>query len=560
MLRVIAIVAGLVSALVLICLGLATPVGLRTVHPALLTEAGRDTPTVAEMAEIFLDGNLVGPAKLFAELLPEESIKRTQIEATIGELEQRFPQYRRFGGPDPYMEAFVDSGVSFPSDDSRVMYLLAGSGVRRELTSVLSASPNRLVESILNTRTMTPLQRFLPIETGGGAPFEAAILTTALLAQANYLNVALVRDLQGIASRAVDGEMREVNSMEIFLLGVVSASKRTNWRQLTQWVAVCDSTEDLARTGALARGNPDAFPLLYAAIIMSEDPAAVADYMDKHGAERGWQDLGAAVNAGTGAVSFLVGRGEPLFHPHLVRRGLDRALRSIGFGDPAVSLAGWALAHPTAAIIIRLLLFFIGGFVLAMTFQGIVPAGGRETSRRWDLFSVLRYLGSAAIVMLLAMWFAEPQMFSKYAEQTSELSIEFTIANPAEILQEKAMPEPTLDQVTLLVLLIFFLVQFVIYVVCLIKVTQIRRQSVSPELKLKLIDNEDNLFDTGLYVGLSGTLTALIMLAMGIIQASLIGAYSSTLFGILFVAVLRICHVRPLRRRLLIESDKWAGR
>jgi hypothetical protein len=32
-------------------------------------------------------------------------------------------------------------------------------------------------------------------------------------------------------------------------------------------------------------------------------------------------------------------------------------------------------------------------------------------------------------------------------------------------------------------------------------------------------------------------------------------AYASTLFGILFVAVLKICHVRPYRRKLILESE-----
>jgi hypothetical protein len=32
-------------------------------------------------------------------------------------------------------------------------------------------------------------------------------------------------------------------------------------------------------------------------------------------------------------------------------------------------------------------------------------------------------------------------------------------------------------------------------------------------------------------------------------------AYSSTSFGIIFVSVLKIFHVRPMRRKLIIESE-----
>ena len=74
------------------------------------------------------------------------------------------------------------------------------------------------------------------------------------------------------------------------------------------------------------------------------------------------------------------------------------------------------------------------------------------------------------------------------------------------------------------------------------------------EVKLRLLENEENLFDAGLYLGLFGTAASLILLTLGLIKPSLVSAYSSTLFGILFVALLKIFHVRPYKRRLIIES------
>jgi hypothetical protein len=35
----------------------------------------------------------------------------------------------------------------------------------------------------------------------------------------------------------------------------------------------------------------------------------------------------------------------------------------------------------------------------------------------------------------------------------------------------------------------------------------------------------------------------------------LMSAYASTLFGILFVAILKILHVRPYKRRLILETQ-----
>ena len=45
----------------------------------------------------------------------------------------------------------------------------------------------------------------------------------------------------------------------------------------------------------------------------------------------------------------------------------------------------------------------------------------------------------------------------------------------------------------------------------------------------------DHLFDAGLYLGFVGTIISLILVSMGVIKFSLMAAYSSTSFGIIFV-------------------------
>ena len=58
-------------------------------------------------------------------------------------------------------------------------------------------------------------------------------------------------------------------------------------------------------------------------------------------------------------------------------------------------------------------------------------------------------------------------------------------------------------------------------------------------------------------VGLGGTVLSLILLlVLDVKQDALIGAYTSTLFGILFVAGLKIFIVRPFRNDLLKQIDQ----
>ena len=69
------------------------------------------------------------------------------------------------------------------------------------------------------------------------------------------------------------------------------------------------------------------------------------------------------------------------------------------------------------------------------------------------------------------------------------------------------------------------------------------------------MQNEENLFDGGLYVGIAGTATALVLQVLGLIDANLLAAYSSNLFGIVCVALVKIRHVRPYKRQLIVEAQ-----
>jgi hypothetical protein len=162
---------------------------------------------------------------------------------------------------------------------------------------------------------------------------------------------------------------------------------------------------------------------------------------------------------------------------------------------------------------------------------------------------------AVAIAFILAL-VSEP--FIGLPSQISDLPIRFNIpvvplaaGSPLHTITKPLMNE----QLSLLPLVFFFVIQALIYVWCLTKINEIRRQPLDARMKLKLLENEDHLFDAGLYIGFVGTIIALIMFSLGIAKFSLMSAYSSTSFGIIFVSVLKIFHVRPIRRRLIIESE-----
>jgi hypothetical protein len=161
-------------------------------------------------------------------------------------------------------------------------------------------------------------------------------------------------------------------------------------------------------------------------------------------------------------------------------------------------------------------------------------------------------LGFLLVVLLLS----EP--FLSQGSQKVELPFRLRLpmlgdAGPAE---KPGVPTTFMNQVTFLTMLLFFVLQSLLYVASLVKLAEIRRQRVPARVKLKLLENEDHLFDAGLYLGFLGTIISLILVSLGVFkQPSLMAAYSATSFGILFVVLFKVLHLRPARRHLLLEAE-----
>jgi len=119
----------------------------------------------------------------------------------------------------------------------------------------------------------------------------------------------------------------------------------------------------------------------------------------------------------------------------------------------------------------------------------------------------------------------------------------------------ESQPTTTMDSSTLLSIGLFASLQVAMYFICLVKIREVSRQSVPPLVKLKLMENEENLFDGGLYVGIAGTATALVLQVLHVIQPNLLAAYASNLFGIICVALVKIRHVRDYKRQLIMEAQ-----
>jgi len=101
-------------------------------------------------------------------------------------------------------------------------------------------------------------------------------------------------------------------------------------------------------------------------------------------------------------------------------------------------------------------------------------------------------------------------------------------------------------------MLIFLGIQILIFIWSCIQINRISKHSGERDLKIQLLENEDILFDMGLYIGLGGTVLSLVFMVLGHENQGLIAAYTSTLFGIIEVAVFKIFILRPYKQKLIV--------
>ncbi len=328
--------------------------------------------------------------------------------------------------------------------------------------------------------------------------------------------------------------------METFYIDLLSLGKRLNWVQLSELLRTTDSTKTLGEFAHVARLAKDDLPLVYGAALLSNSADKVASYLITYG-KPGLEDLKLALRSGQGSVRVLLDQQAPVN---------KQASLSLG------AVAEFSLLNPRLALMLKYLGFFLGAFAL---FRGLalyfVDAASGEISLRMQS-SVLALLCSALLILA-----TEPYLLKTLPPS------EFRVKIVMPVLASAASDSPpstnttptTMDNKTILSIAFFAALQVGMYLFCLRKIRSISRQNITPAMKLRLMENEENLFDAGLYIGIGGTAMSLVAQVLGLIQANLLAAYASNLFGIACVALIKIIHVRTYKRQLIIEMGSSAN-
>jgi hypothetical protein len=519
------------------------PVNLKSVTPALLKAAGAGTPSLVEFGRQLVESEKIGPAALVLTAAQVVGDARApDLAADLAKLSARQPEFVAWGGWDPFLDPiFKLRENTGRSQSTPVLEFLITEKARTSLRDYLAGTRSLGVEDLLRTRDIPTATRFVPVGQPGGQALDSVILLTALLYQGEHLSPSLQRELRGLAEAAL--AKKDFGELELFYLDLLSLGKRLDWGQLSELLSRTDSTKTVGEYAHLARVAPGQLPLIYSAALFSDSADSVASYLIQYG-ESGAADLRLALGAGQGAVRQLLLRQVPVNHS-----------AGPALGDTATL----ALLYPKLTLAVKWLGFFAGAFLL---FRGLdcwlFALGGGVGNK-----AMLLHLRSGVLALFAAILLVvATEPFLLKATPLSAYRLRIVVPMLANVATPSSQPQssthPDMDTSTLISIGVFALLQVVTYLVCLMKIGEVERQDISPQLKLRLMENEENLFDSGLYIGMMGTATALVLQVVGVIPANLLAAYSSNLFGIVCVALVKIRHVRGYKRQLIFDSQPAA--
>ena len=549
------IMHGILAAVLLVG-GWLFPVHFKTLHPRVLQQAGADTQTFKE----YINSHTNASASEIKDLL---DISRLKIEASKKN-DEALPGLTKPVALDLYINStnrfWTRSRLGHQGVACVQLLDLNKLEPDYETTIILAAQLQNdgkivpaLHDGIIDSQRFTgQLQQILHslLTLGNRLSYpQLAELISHVQDQGTLMELAKIAKHQTMlpAFHLFDtgGETQDALTREE-LEGYSAIGEQTLFEQFDVNGDGTLSREEWIEIGHIPLQYTD-FPTTYAACVWSANPKAVTQYLMRHG-RRADRYLQTALSQGKGGLTLALERQQPV-----------SSLNTPALG----AVASFCQKTPRASLVVKYLMICLGCVVLMRTWNSFFTLSAPNTATLQGYRMRRRALVLALFLSLIAV--SEPILFTPALSSEYRVVINLPLASVDSTEPEQntntmlANADSNLT-LSIIFIVIFAAIQGYVYYTCITKINEVKNGAGDPKLKLRLLENEDNLFDTGLYIGIAGTALMLaILILFPNAGVSVSAAYASNIFGILCVAVVKIFHVRQTREALIIEAETAGG-
>lgn len=368
-----------------------------------------------------------------------------------------------------------------------------------------------------------------------GSPTYATVINFVLLKDLGLWSPDLLAEVDSMMLKAPEKAWGEV---DIPLSALMLLSSRLKLSELGSVVERLTDVEGLRRASLLFQRYPQKTNEL----ILLHDGfegrvTQLHDHLERNGL-RGVEDLVSAFSGNPQNAHFLAERGLLLR-----RRG------SLALDLQVASLAPLVVAATQHFLWVGILRASLLCFGLLFLLHALVDLN-------LDHPRLSRTVWLCALTLTLPVLGLQEDLY--FFNTAAPLEMNFSLPQINNLTENPVMDPETFSMATqlysLIAIGIFFFLQAFFFLWGILQIQRIGSKDDQAQTKLKLLENEEHLFDMGLYVGLSGTVASLLLIAMNLYGPGLVSAYTSTLFGILEVAILKLFILRPVKRRLILEQ------
>jgi hypothetical protein len=347
---------------------LLVPAYLRSVDAAVVTHAGSRGPGLVAEAQQAARLDKLGTAVLLAQAaMTAEVPDATATLYAVQRLRGEQPVPAVWGGPNSLLRQVCCPPGEVPPVGDSVMEVLLPERARAAAARALGNSRRADVQEVLKARAWRETALYPPVGSASGQAFEAAVLLTGLLLQAEAFHPTLRQQIEELAATA--NRTGDTARFELWCLNLTSLAKRMSWDQLLAFMA---GVRDLEAARTLARvvtAKPADLPVVFAALQLAARPDAVSDYLRRL-PQTGVRDLRHGLAAGRAGLNLLLDRGQPVYYA---------GWRDWVLAVPGADVAyGWIVAlaaqSTLLALLLKYLLWLDGAFFIARAIPHFRPA------------------------------------------------------------------------------------------------------------------------------------------------------------------------------------------